>query len=477
MKGFLTGLGITIKAFAVTAMISSTAGCITGPDFPGWFTELDPDAEQQQGIAGSPDDNVGTDTESDPDPAGVSSTAAISGTVFAPNGSDPIANALVYIPQNTQSGASFLRPMSHDPDTCGDAPEPAMAHTCTAADGSFRLGTVPEGEIEVIISKGLFQISVTVHVIRGQDAALPSTDTTLSTEDSDTSRAPKIVVSTGAYDSIQHVLARLGFADTDNGGALIPGSESFELISGYSAPEDPYDLYDFLSSPDVADADLIIINCGHNIAAELIFDELLPARIRDYVSGGGRLYVTDLSYDVIEAAFPEVIDFYGLPDTPSTEVETGFFMVISTAMVGQGGITSAATPLIDGLGNWLGLLESCVSLEGEQLEHCIEPDGTLEIGDFAGGWAVMKAPHPDFADQVDIWVEGPVRYSDIEADGYSSTSSEPAPYVTEVRPLTITFPFGKGKVFYSSYHTSGGPHAGFTAQERVLQYLLFEVVD
>lgn len=46
------------------------------------------------------------------------------------------------------------------------------------------------------------------------------------------------------------------------------------------------------------------------------------------------------------------------------------------------------------------------------------------------------------------------------------------------RPLTVTFDVGTqgGRVLYTSYHTASAcPTTGFWPQERVLEYLIFEL--
>ena len=46
-----------------------------------------------------------------------------------------------------------------------------------------------------------------------------------------------------------------------------------------------------------------------------------------------------------------------------------------------------------------------------------------------------------------------------------------------MRPLTISFDLGAGRVTYTSYHTepSFDGSAGFLPQERILQFIVFEL--
>lgn len=45
---------------------------------------------------------------------------------------------------------------------------------------------------------------------------------------------------------------------------------------------------------------------------------------------------------------------------------------------------------------------------------------------------------------------------------------------TFTKPLTASFAFGAGYVFFSSYHSEDRNSTGLLPQERVLQYLIFE---
>ena len=74
---------------------------------------------------------------------------------------------------------------------------------------------------------------------------------------------------------------------------------------------------------------------------------------------------------------------------------------------------------------------------------------------------MMETAHPAQTNAVTVWTRGPV--------SWSSGSG--------TKPLTMTFPSGAGKVLYSSYHTAGASHPYMLPQERILQYLIFEIVQ
>jgi hypothetical protein len=75
------------------------------------------------------------------------------------------------------------------------------------------------------------------------------------------------------------------------------------------------------------------------------------------------------------------------------------------------------------------------------------------------GWLDTPDPLPTDPQPVKIWVNG-----DFILDS------------SRTLPLTITFPYGAGKVLFSTYHTEGGGgHPGLLPQEYVLLYLIMEI--
>jgi len=180
------------------------------------------------------------------------------------------------------------------------------------------------------------------------------------------------------------------------------------------------------------------------------------------VLSGGRLYVTDRSYDYIEQipAFSPLIDFGpgasgAAPETPDD------------AYVGDDGITTEALVLDQGLAEWLRAVEA---VTGDEL---ISADGRVHIDHFLIGWSMQYAVAA--LDYVKVWLQGYVTGDGLSGD----------------LPLTTTFDYQQcGRVLYSSYHTAGREETTFdgfpsycslgdrlTPQERVLEYLIMHVAD
>lgn len=384
-----------------------------------------------------------------------------SGVVYAPNGVDPVPGASIRIVPSAGTDIPVTYAVVSD--------SPAVAEAVSGARGGFALTGLAPGNYTLIVSLGRFSKVSALYVPEGVDTPIPPPQTTLPGLDGVGAVAPRIAVVTGFYDDMTHVIAKFGMGAVDERGALVLGTETFDIYQGgggvpvWNAEYEYWEYLDFPEGYRTADAllgsleamrayDLIVLNCQVDFSYADFEDPGFAARVREYVRLGGKLLVTDLSYNFVEQPFPEFVRFMaGGEDAPSVPEPVG------AAGVGMGGITTEAAVRDAGLAAWLGGLGA------------LNDNGTLHVGDLWGGWAVMSAPEPTpEGGQVKVWVEGPVTY-----DGYDDQGNYEL-VEGATRPLTVSFPFGAGEVIYSSYHTSGEPHPGFTPQERVLEYLLFQ---
>lgn len=276
--------------------------------------------------------------------------------------------------------------------------------------------------------------------------------------------AADMAVVTGSFDEIENVLAKLGFGTVDEVGLLDEDKPyDFDLIDGVF---DSTELEELLSSVDNMNAyDIIFFNCGNNFEDDLLSDANVLANIQEYVDGGGKLYVTDWSYDFVEQSFPSFMDFLNGGSTATLAETKG------DAEEGTSGISSDATVNDVFMAEWLdGVTVNTGSIDVEcsalasvdDINGTIgarNDDGTVTIADFLAAWAVMSDPHT--GESPTIWISGPIEFS-----GGSDMDA----------PLTVTKDQGLGRILYSSYHTAHScPTIGFWPQERILQYLVFKL--
>jgi hypothetical protein len=374
-------------------------------------------------------------------------SATVTGTVRFPNGVQPVPSAVVY----TTAG-EVPAPRTGECNQC-IASGAALTHTETAVDGTFTL-SLSRGS-RLVIEKGVFVRTLDVEVTEcGATIALDDEATRLPRNDGE-GRIPRIAIGTGFYDAMQNVVAKIGLGAVDSSGWLVPGSEQFDLYDGTgdgfgSMPT----LESLLRDEDrLKTYDIVFINCGSAPeddffgGGSILSEPAVRANLRAFVEGGGRLYVTDEAYDYVEQTFPRFIAFEedgDLTETPEPEDE---------AELGEDMESVDATVHDDTLRAWL-----------ESLGHAV--GGTVQITGMIGGWTVIEEVDTTLGK---TWVSGNVMW-------YGSSGFE---LMSDVRPLTVTFDLGCGRVLYTSYHTDdsffGTSGTALTAQELILAYLILEI--
>jgi hypothetical protein len=207
---------------------------------------------------------------------------AITGRVCDPGEHSGIYNARVYVVVNR-----------------GGKVEEVDAFT--DAEGHFDLEGVPPGTYDLQVARGSFTTTVEdVVVAEAETTALDEADCL----------APDVVnmtVYTG-HDSVEEVLARLGYTDF----------EIVDTLSGSSEHDDTTPSWFTAAFGDAAafaDQDILFVNCG---AHEWALDNADPQdvqraldNLRDFVEAGGNIYFSDWAYDLVEALYPDAVDWVG----------------------------------------------------------------------------------------------------------------------------------------------------------------------
>jgi hypothetical protein len=375
--------------------------------------------------------------------------ATISGTVFAPNGTDPVPGASVFIPSQVPE----LFPPTVQCEVCGTLGGSNWWYTTSATNGKFTLKSVCPGKRPVVFQNGRFRRLVYVDVPAKGSVQLTATQTRLPKRNQEfdpVDAVPKIAVATGDYDKMECVLRKIGLADT-----------SIDLYEDAAMLKSPTTLPTFASLVgDLAKLktyNIVFINCTDNTFEAELKKQAIRDNISQYVQSGGRFYVTDWSYDWVEQveAFSPFIDFEGgSPWGAQPEPVNG-------GAVGKGGLKIMANLKQTELAQWLALFPGAVTGSQAQIEH------------FLGGWVMMHAITKD----VKLWVDGTVQSDDNSVNG--------------VRPLTVTFNFKScGKILYTSYHTEGREDeflptpfpqycgaATSSPQDRILEYLIYDIAN
>ncbi len=412
---------------------------------------------------------------------GAGQQTVVHGRVTFPNGTLPVAGALVYVQ------ATGAAPPAHS-GQCGECVDATglLAHAITNADGSFELTNVPAGAHSLVVEKGKFRRSTplmvaacTVNTVPDDAARLPRTTAE--------GTLPHIAVVTGAWDQMQSVIEKLGLAAGsfdvfDEGGATgRTGAMLFHdpaMLNGY---------------------DIVFVNCGSDVGQGVLeSDPTVRNNTKAFVEQGGRIYVTDLAYNLIEQTFPQAVDYTGSSgDGLSSMAETPRIAEQGGSVEGQG------TVMDPGLGAWLVAagatttpqsIPISTSYSGFAVMERVDPmrGRTWVEGSIVAGWDADN-PGPGWDDGYDDgwggddWGDGgddgPIYagYSGVGAYGNPPQQSAGPPSGTRLgtKPLTITFEQGCGRALYTSYHTveetSGSTAINLSPQEMVLAYLVLEI--
>jgi hypothetical protein len=237
-------------------------------------------------------------------PEGMETT--VTGTVYAPNGTLPIYNALVYVP-NT---ALTPLPRGLTCDRCGALPpgEPVVS-AVTDAHGAFRLVNVPVGaDIPVVIQVGKWRRQFVVpNVAACAETAVTNPEMTRLPRNRSEGDMPRIAITTGSCDNLVCLIPKLGIDPEEWG---IEGEDkAVTFYRGYLVDFDPHQNdrftgslarmtdvdglwgdYDTLSQYDVG---IFSCECEEHLQNKgaAAYDA-----VTRYLAAGGRVFGTDYQY-------------------------------------------------------------------------------------------------------------------------------------------------------------------------------------
>ena len=368
-------------------------------------------------------------------PQGTNGT--LTGTVYAPNLQIPISGALVYVttddPEPVPDGVYCA--------TCVGVPCDA-AFVLTNPDGSFELPVVAGAGQKLIVQKGEFLHATDIDLVEGPNTVLPE-PSSLPGEwnPAEGKWIPRVAVVNTFNDSIFNILAKIGMAEVDASGALVPGSQRFDLLE----QGDGGALLDDLDA--MRAYHIIFIPCMSQIGMGGL-TELRMLNIRQWVSEGGKFYVTDWANEYVYETFPS----YQTLHDQGFDPDLGYY-------------DSTGTILDPELLAWLQALPPALKDIGGGHPNLLSLPQVLLIDNWSGIDAIPPVITQDeMGNDVDVghhsWVEGP-----CEACSPSDTA----------RPMTISADYGCGRLMFSTYHTDEGEHAGLTPQELILLYIILEI--
>ncbi len=338
----------------------------------------------------------------------------LTGVVRAPNGTVPVAGALVYLTKEKPAPTS---PKVYC-DACVQLTR-VTPHAIANEKGEYDVAATELGTQFLVVQKGGFRRVREIYVSKG-DAKLPDTLTTLppKSDPATGDEVPRMTVVHGQYDEIEASLEKLGIDPSAIDVVKSP-------LVGEAAKA-------FLrDAARVDDRHIVFLPCGDFTQptpnVDLSSEKVIQDNLKAFVRAGGRLYVTDWHYDFIARTFPGFVQFAAASATACSGCE-------KLAYDADAVVTDPS------LGAWM----SAQSLTTFTLQK-----------NYTGIASVSAVTSNGKTVTPRVWVSG------------SRAGAAP-------KPATVSFEEGCGRVLFSTYHTE--PFStSLTPQERALLGVLLEV--
>ncbi len=224
-------------------------------------------------------------------------TTSLTGTVYAPNGTDPLPNVQVYIPN---AAVPAFTPGVSCP-AVGQAPlgSPLVGAT-TAVDGTFTIQNVPVGtNIPLVIVSGRWRRQIVIPSTAS--CANTAVDPTMSRFPRNQSEGdiPKFAVATGSVDAVECVLRKVGVADTEFTDPS--GAGRINLYTGSGGPgasidaATPSETALMASSATLNSYDVLMLPCeGGPYPQDKTAAQY--ANLIGFANAGGRVYGSHYAY-------------------------------------------------------------------------------------------------------------------------------------------------------------------------------------
>ena len=281
-------------------------------------------------------------------------TTSISGVVYAPNGTDPLPNVTVYVPNAPVD--AFTAGVSCP--AVGTAPSGSpLVGTTTATDGSFTIADMPVGAaIPLVIVSGRWRRQITVDTSQGSCAnTVVDKAITRFPRNQIEGDIPKIAVSSGGVDQVECILRKVGIDDSE-----FTNGSGIGRINIYTATTGPgahvVDGQPVLTESSLMgnastlnQYDVLMLPCEGSAptkpAAEL-------ANLVSFANSGGRVYASHYEYSYLykNAPFNTVAKWLG---TSTNSTNSGIATVDTSFVVGKT------------LSSWLELVGASTTPQGQ----------------------------------------------------------------------------------------------------------------
>jgi hypothetical protein len=378
-------------------------------------------------------------------------TTSITGTVFAPNGTDPLPNVTVYIP-NAPVGAF---PPGVSCPVVGAPPSGSpLVGTVTDDKGNFELDNVPVGaNIPLVIVSGRWRRQLVVPTTTAcANTAMPVSFAAMPQNQSQ-GDIPKIAIATGSVDQVECILRKVGIQDSEFTNPTGSGRINFyrgSASSGASIDAATPTQASLMENASLLNSyDVLMLPCQGTPVGDVVSGALGTQELQNFVSfanAGGRVYSSHYSYAwmVGNPPFDTVVNWTpnagSYPDGEAT-VNTSF----------TAGLT---------LSNWL-----------QEVGASTTP-GQIAINTLKHDLNGVNPPTQN-------WLTLDTSGNPVMQFVFDTPIAPPGQTVNQC-----------GRVLYNEYHVEAGNSnpaqtfpqectsgSGMNAQEKLLEYMLFELTD
>jgi hypothetical protein len=232
-------------------------------------------------------------------------TTTITGTVYAPNGTLPLYNVIVYIPNAPLDPL----PVGVTCDQCGaDVSGNPVSVALTDSTGAFTLTNVPAGSnIPLVMQVGKWRRQVTLPPINpcvanavGNQVNGVEQMTRLPAKQAE-GNMPRIAITTGGCETFACIMPKLGidpseYAPGPTSSTTLPKTAfSFYSGSGAGAPTGSPPAQPFWNDvKQLKNFDLAMFSCECEEPPDA--NATSYAAVRSYLEAGGRIFTTDFMY-------------------------------------------------------------------------------------------------------------------------------------------------------------------------------------
>jgi hypothetical protein len=379
-------------------------------------------------------------------------TTSITGTVYAPNGTDPLPNVTVYIPTTT---VDPFTPGVSCPVVGAPPSGTPLVGTETDVKGNFTLINVPVGSnIPLVIVSGRWRRQLVIPSTTAcVNTAMPSNFAVMPQNHSQ-GDIPLIAIATGSADPAECVLLKMGisqseFTDPGGGGRINlfggGGASGSGVVLDSATPTQAT----LMGNATLLNQyDVLMLPCE---GADYTKPAQELANMLNFANSGGRVYSSHFSYSWLYENPP----FNGVADWAVNDADPDG---------GNSGTATVNTSFAAGatLATWLQDVgatttpgQMALNTVRQNLNGVVAPTQSwLTLNDPAAGNPVMQmvfdtpiAPAGQTINQC-----GRVLYNEYHVESGSSTPSQQFP-----AECTVT--------------------AAMTPQEKLLEYMLFELTD